>query len=120
MVVRASGHEPIHDCEAEPVSEERIHIDLVRSGGFAGVSRRASADTDTLPPAEAARLAELVHAVDFDALANLATGPPRRPDRFQYDLDVREGGRRHQLTLGERDAPPELRALIDHVLETYA
>jgi Emfourin len=101
------------------VSEERIHIDLVRSGGFAGVSRRASADTDTLPPAEAARLAELVHAVDFDALANLATGPPRRPDRFQYDLDVREGGRRHQLTLGERDAPPELRALIEHLLTAY-
>jgi hypothetical protein len=101
------------------MSEERIHIDLVRSGGFAGISRRASVDTEKLPPAEAARIAELVHGVDFDALTQRATGPPRRPDRFQYDLDVREGGRRHQLTLGERDAPPELRALIDHVLASY-
>jgi hypothetical protein len=107
------------DREAATVSEERIRIDLVRSGGFAGISRRASVDTDALPPAEAGRIAELVGAVDFDALAALATGPPGRPDRFQYDLDVRQGGRHHHLTLGERDAPPELRALIDHVLGTY-
>ncbi|HEX6675112.1 MAG TPA: protealysin inhibitor emfourin [Actinomycetes bacterium] len=107
------------DREAGVVSEERIRIDLVRSGGFAGISRRASVDTGTLPPAEAARIAELVKAVDFDALGTLAAGPPGRPDRFQYDLDVHEGGRHHHLTLGERDAPPELRALIDHVLATY-
>jgi hypothetical protein len=101
------------------VSEQRIRIDLVRSGGFAGISQRASVDTDKLPPAEAARIAELVRGVDFDALAKLATGPPRAPDRFQYDLDVHPGGRHHQLTLGERAVPPELRALIDHLLRNH-
>ncbi len=116
MVVAARTDD---DREAGVVGEERIRIDLVRSGGFAGISRRASVDTDKLPPPEASRVAELVKGVDFDALGTLATGPPRRPDRFQYDLDVRQGGRHHHLTLGERDAPPELRALIDHVLSTY-
>jgi hypothetical protein len=112
-------HASDDDREAGVVSQERIRIDLVRSGGFAGISRRASVDTDELPPAEAARVAELVKAVDFDALGTMATGPPRRPDRFQYDLDLRQGGRHHHLTLGEGDAPPELRALMDHVMATY-
>jgi hypothetical protein len=98
------------------VSEERIRVDLVRSGGFAGISQRASVDTDKLPPDEAAGIAELVRAVDFDALAS---GPPRAPDRFQYDLDVQQGRRRHHLTLGERSVTPELRALIDHLMKQY-
>jgi hypothetical protein len=108
-----------HDREAGAVSEEPIRIDLVRSGGFAGISQRASVDTGKLPPEEAARVAKLVRAVDFDALAGVATGPPRAPDRFQYDLDVQQGGRHHHLTLGERSVPPELRALIDHLMKTY-
>jgi hypothetical protein len=116
-MVRAAGAD--HDCEAGAVSEERIRIDLVRSGGFAGISQRASVDTDELPPEEAATIAELVRAVDFDALASLATGPPRAPDRFQYDLDVHQGRSHHHLTLGERSVPPELQALIDHLMKNY-
>jgi hypothetical protein len=116
-MVRAAGAD--HDREAGAVSEQRIRIDLVRSGGFAGISQHASVDTDKLPPEEAAGVAELVRAVDFDALAALASGPPRAPDRFQYDLDVQQGRRRHHLTLGERSVPPELRALIDHLMKQY-
>jgi hypothetical protein len=99
-----------------PVSEH-IRIELERSGGFAGISRRASADTSKLPPDEAAEIAELVRRIDFDALAATATGPPRAPDRFQYDLDIRQGAEHHRLTVGERAVTPELRALIDHVLQ---
>jgi hypothetical protein len=98
---------------------ERIRIEVERSGGFAGVSRRASVDTSTLPPDEAAKIAELVGRVDFGALTATATGPPRAPDRFQYDLDIRQGGQHHRLTLGERALTPELRALLDHVLQHH-
>jgi hypothetical protein len=98
---------------------EQIRIQLERSGGFAGISRRASVDTSKLPPEEAARIADMVGRVDFGALAATATGPPRAPDRFQYDLDVRQGGQHHRLTLGERAVTPELRALVDHLLANY-
>jgi hypothetical protein len=116
-MVRAAGAD--HDREAVAVSEERIRIELVRSGGFAGISQRASVDTDKLPPEEAASVAKLVRAVDFDALAGLASGSPGAADRFQYDLDVQQGRGHHHLTLGERSVPPELRALIDHLMKRY-
>jgi hypothetical protein len=98
---------------------EQIRIELERSGGFAGISRRASVDTSKLPPEEAARIAELVRRVDFGALSAVATGPPRAPDRFQYDLDIRQGGQHHRLTFGERAVTPELRPLLDHLLEHH-
>jgi hypothetical protein len=98
---------------------EQIRIELERSGGFAGISQRASVDTSKLPPDQAARIAELVGRVDFDALAATATGPPRAPDRFQYDLDIRQGGRHHRLTFGERAVTPELRPLLDLLLKNY-
>jgi hypothetical protein len=98
---------------------EHIRIKLERSGGFAGISQRASVDTSKLPPDEAARIAELVRRVDFGALAATATGPPRAPDRFQYDLDIQQGGQHHRLTFGERAVTPELRPLLDHLLKNH-
>jgi len=96
--------------------EDPIHIDLERSGGFAGMSLRGSVDTSRLPPDEAGTIAELVDRVDFGALAAGAGAPARAPDRFQYDLVVRRGKERHALSLGESQVTPELRSLLDHLV----
>jgi hypothetical protein len=93
-----------------------IQIDLERSGGFAGTSLKASVDTSRLPADEAGTIAGLVDRVDFDALAAGTGAPARAPDRFQYDLVVRRGKRRHALSLGESQVPPELRPLLDHLV----
>jgi hypothetical protein len=99
------------------VADDPIRIELERSGGFAGLSLKASVDTSQLPPGEAARIAELVDRVDFDALAARASEATHRaPDRFQYDLVVSQGGRRHELSLGESAVTPELRPLLDYLM----
>jgi hypothetical protein len=99
---------------------ENIRIELERSGGFAGITRRASVDTSALPADQANRIAELVRRVDFTALAAKAGGPPRAPDRFQYDLDIHHGGQHHRLTFGERAVTPELRPLLDYMLKHHS
>jgi hypothetical protein len=98
------------------VGGEPIRIDLVRSGGFAGVSLAASLDTGRLPPEEARAVTELVDRVDFAALAARAASPSRVPDAFQYDLTVSRGRERHQLSLGESAVTPELRPLLDRLV----
>jgi hypothetical protein len=93
-----------------------IRIDLERSGGFAGVTMRASVDTGTLPPDEAREIDRLVGQVDFAGLARRPPAPPRGADRFHYDLTVRRGGERHHVSLPESAVPPELKPLLDRLV----
>ena len=90
-------------------------IDVERSGGFAGITRRASASTRELTAADATRLAALAAAVDFDSYAHQQphTG---RPDAFQYQLKVRHGTARREFVVGEHETDPALAALIGWLL----
>ncbi|GAA0253269.1 hypothetical protein GCM10009527_056660 [Actinomadura nitritigenes] len=76
---------------------------VVRSGGFAGIRRRAEADSATDPV-----LARLVGRVDLAAVPP----PGRIPDQFVYDIDI-DG--RH-ATVGEAQLSGPLRELVHHVL----
>ncbi|GAA0963562.1 hypothetical protein GCM10009550_59420 [Actinocorallia libanotica] len=78
---------------------------MVRSGGFAGIERRAEADT-----AEDPALAALV------SRSGLEADPPGRErrgggDRFVYEIDL--GGRR--MTVGESQLTEPLRELVGHL-----
>ncbi|MDP8992656.1 MAG: hypothetical protein M3N31_06350 [Actinomycetota bacterium] len=97
------------------MSSEGLHIELARSGGFAGITVRSSLDTGDLPPDEAARIEALFEQADLAALP----GPGPRPgavDRFQYDLIVTRGEERRHVSVGEKDVTPALRQLIDEVM----
>lgn len=50
-------------------------------------------------------------------LARPAAGAvePGEPDRFQYELTVVTGERRHRVRLGEREIDERLRPLIDRL-----
>ncbi len=78
---------------------------MVRSGGVAGIERRAEADTAEDPALEA-----LVSRGDLDPLP---AGRERRGggDRFVYEIDL--GGRR--LTVGESERTEPLRELVGHL-----
>jgi hypothetical protein len=87
-----------------------MRIEVTRSGGFAGLVRRALVDTDGLDDAEEwHRLAEA-------ALADGA-GPPqdRSPvrDGFRYEIAV-DGSRR--VEVGEQDLTPPQRTLTSRAL----
>jgi hypothetical protein len=86
---------------------EGWQIELVRSGGVAGVTRRWSLDSQELSAEEAAEFEPLLAALD-DAPVAAPTGA----DRFQYELRVTRGGRTQSVTLYEGAIPAELQPLI--------
>jgi len=88
------------------------HVDLVRSGGMAGLSMGTSVDVSSLAPEAAAAVSQALSQVDLDVLARRPAAAPSGPDRFQYDLTVETGGESHSVTLQEPDVPAELRPLI--------
>ncbi len=92
-----------------------MRIEFERSGGIAGISLKTSVDTSQLPPAEAAQLEQLVHAADLALLRPRPPGPGA--DRFQYDLTIWEGKRRQRVSLSETQLTPELRPLIELLLD---
>lgn len=80
-----------------------MKVTVVRSGGFAGIERRAESDSASDP-----MLSRLVGRVD------LKTVPPpgRIPDQFLYEIDI-DGDR---TTIGEAQLHGALRELVHHVL----
>lgn len=92
-------------------------IELVRSGGLAGLSMGTAVRVGDLPPEKAAAVDSALRDVDLDALSlTRATREPAGADRFQYDIEVTEGDRRHRFSLGEADVPSELKPLLDALL----
>ena len=93
-------------------------VRLVRSGGLAGLDMVADVDLDDLP-AEAAAAVRAglgqLHGGRPHQMPRSEPGPGGGADRYQYDLEVNDGGRR-RLTAHEPDIPPGLQAVIDVLL----
>jgi hypothetical protein len=92
---------------------ERWQIELVRSGGLAGVKRRWHVSSQEVGGGEAAELERLLAALE-DVPAQPA-GPARGADRFQYDLRVTRGGQTRTVTVREGAIPAEIKPLIDRL-----
>lgn len=105
-------------------------LELVRSGGVAGLTLRATVDTAAAGEPDAAWFEEALAGVDVAALAGSAASAgsaapqapgggaeraPGRPDRFGYRLVVERGGERHELRFGEQ-VPAELRPVVDRLV----
>ena len=92
-------------------------IELVRTGGFAGLRLQAAVDTAVDDP-EAGWYAEQLATLDLAALAVrpvAATARPE-PDRFHYSLAVEDdAGASHALEFGESALPDELRPLVERL-----
>ncbi len=82
-------------------------VEVVRSGGFAGIRKQGAVDLDSDDP-RAARARELVHRIDFTAVPTAGPGP----DRFTYHFRHRDT----ECTVPEPALTPDLRDLADLVL----
>jgi hypothetical protein len=81
-----------------------VKVAVTRSGGFAGMVRRAEVDSADHPA-----VAGLINDVRLD---EVPAEPTREPDRFVYDIQI--GDRSAQI--GESDLHGPLRELVDHVM----
>ena len=95
-----------------------MRIDFLRTGGFAGTRLQATIRTETLPPAEAAELQELVAAANFFRLPRTASGSGSAADQFTYRIIVVAGLlRRRTIQTTDAAAPPALRPLIQRLTQ---
>jgi hypothetical protein len=88
---------------------EAERIELVRTGGFANIPMVATVSADALEPHERGSVDALLGR---EPVEGAVAGDP---DRFQYDVTVVAGDRRHQVRLGEREIDEQLRPLIDRL-----
>ena len=99
------------------IEKNAMQITLERSGGFTGIPLTITVDTASLSPDQATQLRHLVEAADFFHLP-AAPSTPAQPDRFEYEVTVQEGDRKHTLTFGEVAVPEALRPLLNWLMET--
>ena len=98
------------------VADEPIHLQLVQSGGLAGLTLVAEVDVDDLPPDAAVLVRRALDSVDLPGLAVRPPPPPAGPDRFSYELTVDCAGERRCVKLQEPEVPAELRPLLATLL----
>jgi len=82
-----------------------MRVEIVRSGGFAGVRLRATCD---------------VGGASETALRNLpfgqSTPPPPHPDAFVYRLTLLDDPAQPSIDLNEADIPTPLRDTVDEAM----
>lgn len=87
-------------------------IRFLQSGGFGGLRRGSTLDTEQMPPDDAKVLADLVSSLQAD--------PPRsvsaHPDELQFRLHVEEGKAREEYQLSESVLDESSQALIDFLM----
>ncbi len=91
-----------------PDADGLIVVTVVRSGGFAGLSRRWQASP---PPAERPRWSTLIDRCPW----NDAPTPESGADRFSWEIDAVNGSDTRTAALTEDDIQGPWRALIDAV-----
>ncbi len=92
-------------------------IHLERTGGFAGLRRTVTLNTDTLPSEEARKLQEMIDAAGFFDLPEKFPLPARGADYFVYRLTVEKDGKKHTVEVSEPAVPAELRPLLQSLLK---
>jgi hypothetical protein len=90
----------------------RVRVEMRRSGGFTGRTAKVHLDTADMPPAEAARLVQLVATVDLSRLGSASRTPAAGADLMRYDLVIDNGVDRWEGTVADPSIPGELRPLL--------
>ena len=92
-----------------------VRVSVVRGGGFGGLLRTSTADTERLSSSDRQKLAALVEQAGlFDAPAVPDPEEPG-PDRFTYAVTVEDQGKTRRATYSELSLPEEVRNLISWV-----
>lgn len=94
-----------------------MKICLVRSGGFAGMRREVTVDTEKLDPARAEELRGIVHTAERSGLFDEAEKPAEteQRDRFRYRLTVEDDRGKRETQFSEADASESAAVVIDAV-----
>ena len=90
-----------------------MRVELVRTGGFTGLTRTSSLDTDDLHPEEAERVTEAVTALEAAAKSAPATSQSHVP---RYEFSITREGSRSTIVFDESNVPDAARPLIERLI----
>jgi hypothetical protein len=93
-----------------------MHIDFVRTGGFAGIRLAASVETGQLPLEQALWLEKMVADAGFFGLSPTIGPPSPVPDRFEYQVNISSAVQEHSGVVNESVVPERLRPLLDYLV----
>jgi hypothetical protein len=89
-----------------------VRVDIVRTGGIAGIRRTSSIASDTLADHDAQELTRLVDHSRFFELPARVAHFDMGSDRFHYAITIDDGVRSHTVEVGEAAMPAKLRPLM--------
>lgn len=93
-----------------------MNLTYQRSGGVAGIVKRAVIDTQQLPADERAAWEGLVTGAGFFSLPEaLPAGAPRQRDAFTHTIAIEDGVRQHTVEVQGTPAAAPMRALIERL-----
>jgi hypothetical protein len=92
-----------------------VRVSVVRGGGFGGLIRSSTADTERLSPRDGEKLAALVEQAGLSGARTPPEPGEPGPDRFTYAVTVEDKGQTWRATYSERSLPGEVRNLITWV-----
>jgi hypothetical protein len=95
--------------------EKKMQIAFSRTGGIVPLPLSCQLDTDKLPPLEARKLTELVE--DSGILTSRGATVKNARDMHYYTIEIAVDGKTHKVTFDHVSVPPEIRPLIDYLLE---
>ena len=105
-----------------------LRVEVVRSGGFAGLTVAVEVHRDKLDELAQTRLDALLDQLGLGGAADTnADKPTKRPaapgrsvgaDRFDYEVTVRRGRQIRRISLSEGALAPELRQGLEELLGT--
>ncbi len=96
-----------------------LQVDFERSGGFSGITISRSVIAKDLSADEAKNLSKLIQDADFFGLPSSITSRSPQPDRFQYQLTVKECSRQHTINVSEQAMPAKLELLVNYLMKQH-
>lgn len=85
-----------------------MHVKLVRSGGFAGLSMEATVDTADLPADQQGVVSRLL----TEDLRQSAVARPGGADQFSYQLEIEQDGRTVRRSWQDPEVHEAVRPLL--------
>jgi len=88
---------------------------VTRSGGFAGITRTTTADTNRLAPGDQRQLVALVRQAGLAGTGPSQSAASPQPDRFSYTVTVDDQGQKLSADFSEQSLPEAVQTLISWV-----
>lgn len=90
-------------------------VKVVQSGGFAGITKTYTIDSNAVSKKAQQRIAELLKATDIQQNSGTKKTTPNAADMFFYEFTVVHNGKTYTAVFDDGTLPQSYRALLDYL-----